>query len=81
MKTERLSKQPGWIFCSYVNTTNLVEVIRIANIPNWYFERVIFPGQRCFFEAPFNAKMEIHTGNTIGAILSDKILCNHLCID
>jgi hypothetical protein len=55
-------------------------VIRIANIPNWYFERVIFPGQHLLFEALLIAQLEIHTGMMVSAILSDKIPCNCLRI-
>ncbi|MGL4377128.1 MAG: DUF1830 domain-containing protein, partial [Microcoleaceae cyanobacterium] len=27
------------ILCWYINITSQVQVIRISNIPNWYFER------------------------------------------
>lgn len=69
------------IFCSYVNATSQIEIARIANVPNWYFERVIFPGQRLLFEAPPDAQLEIHTSTKVCAILSDKILCNRLRIN
>jgi len=79
-KTLLLSEQSGWIVCNYVNTTSQIQVLRIANIPNWYFERVIFPRQRFQFEAPPDADLEIHTGIIASAILSDKIQCNRLGI-
>ncbi|MEG4055671.1 MULTISPECIES: DUF1830 domain-containing protein [unclassified Microcoleus] len=63
------------ILCYYANVTNLVQVVRIGNIPNWYFERVLFPGQRLMFEAAAEAVLEIHTGTVASAILSDKIPC------
>lgn len=63
------------ILCYYANVTNLVQVVRIGNIPNWYFERVMFPGQRLMFEAAAEAVLEIHTGTVPSAILSDKIPC------
>ncbi|MEG3966394.1 DUF1830 domain-containing protein [Microcoleus sp. T2B6] len=63
------------ILCYYANVTNLVQVVRIGNIPNWYFERVMFPGQRLMFESPAEAVLEIHTGTVASAILSDKIPC------
>ncbi|MGA7932042.1 MAG: DUF1830 domain-containing protein, partial [Kovacikia sp.] len=34
------------ILCYYENATNQVQLARIANIPNWLYERVVFPGQR-----------------------------------
>jgi Domain of unknown function (DUF1830) len=63
------------ILCYYANVTNQIQVVRIENIPNWYFERVMFPGQRLMFEARPEAVLEIHTGAVAGAILSDKIPC------
>jgi DNA-directed RNA polymerase specialized sigma24 family protein len=38
------------VLCCYVNATSQIQVARITNIPKWYFERVVFPGQRLIFE-------------------------------
>jgi hypothetical protein len=57
------------ILCHYVNVTSKMQIARISNIPNWYFERVVFPGQHLFFEAPQDAQLEIHTNTTATAIL------------
>jgi Domain of unknown function (DUF1830) len=69
------------ICCCYVNNSSRVQVTRITNIENWYFERVAFPGQRLLFEAPMNAYLEIHTGNMTSAVMSDRIPCIRLQID
>jgi Domain of unknown function (DUF1830) len=69
------------IVCCYVNATSQIQIARIANIPNWYFERVVFPGQRLVFEAMSAALLEIHTGMMASAILSDKIPCDRLQIN
>lgn len=66
------------VLCCYVNTTSRTEVVRITNIPHWYFERVVFPGQRLLFEAPAIAKLEVHTGMAISSILSETIDCQDL---
>lgn len=66
------------ISCSYKNSTSQIQIIRISNIANWYFERVIFPGERLLFEALPEAQLEIHTGRPVTAILADKIQCNRL---
>lgn len=66
------------ILCSYVNATSQIQVARITNIPNWYFERVVFPGQRLVFEAALDAILEIHSGMMASAILSDTIPCTKL---
>lgn len=68
------------ILCCYVNATSQIQIVRITNIPNWYFERVVFPGQRLVFEALSKALLEIHTGMMASAILSDTIPCERLCI-
>ncbi|MBO1058900.1 MAG: DUF1830 domain-containing protein [Dolichospermum sp. JUN01] len=70
----------GKILCCYVNATSKIQVTRISNIPNWYFERVVFPGQRLVFEVLPEAQMEVHTGMMASAIISDTIPCNTLII-
>ena len=68
------------VLCCYVNSTSQIQVVRITNIPNWYFERVVFPGQRLVFEAVSDAMLEIHSGMMASAILSDTIPCFRLCM-
>lgn len=66
------------LLCCYVNATSQIQVARITNIPNWYFERVVFPGQRLVFEALPEALLEIHSGMMASAILTDTIPCQRL---
>jgi len=73
--------QKRQILCCYVNATNHIQIARITNIPNWYFERVVFPGQRLVFETLPEAQVEIHTGMMASAILSDTIPCDRLQVD
>ena len=80
MFTHSLKEKTKLTLCSYKNRTNKIQIGRISNIPSWYFERVIFPGQRLIFEAPLEAELEIHTGEMINAILSTKIRCDRLQI-
>lgn len=70
-----------YILCCYVNGTGKMQVARITNIPDWYFERVVFPGQRLIFEALPKALLEIHTGMMASAILSDTIPSDRLEIE
>ncbi len=69
------------ILCRYVNATSKIQIARIRNIPNWYFERVVFPGQRLEFEALHEAQLEIHTGMMASSILSDCIPCEQLWVE
>lgn len=69
------------VLCCYVNATSKIQIARITNVPDWYFERVVFPGQRLMFETVPKAMLEIHTGMMASAILSDTIPCERLAID
>lgn len=66
------------ILCCYFNNTSQIQVVRIANVSNWYFERIVFLGQRLLFEALPEAHLEIYTGMSSAAILSDRISCHLL---
>ena len=68
------------VLCCYVNATSQIQVARITNIPNWYFERVVFPGQRLVFESQPVGVLEIHSGMMASAILSDTIPCQKLAL-
>lgn len=80
MLTLRPSQLNNRILCYYFNPTNQTQVIRITNIANWDFEKVIFPQQRLIFEAFPEAILEISTGTIASSILSNKITCHLLCI-
>lgn len=64
--------------CCYPNATRHIQIVRIVDVPNWYFERVVFPGERLMFEAPQAAHLEVHTGAIASAILTDTIPCEQL---
>ena len=72
------NNEKSFLLCCYVNATNQIQVARITNIENWYFERVVFPGQRLVFEAIPGAQLEIHTGMMASSIISDTIPCEKL---
>ncbi len=69
------------ILCSYKNKTPTVQIIRITNIPNWYFERVVFPGEMLLFEALPEAVLEIYSSEEARPILSDRFLCDWLKVN
>lgn len=75
------SHNQDYILCCYVNATSQIQIARITNVPNWYFERVVFPGQRLVFEALPAALLEIHSGMMASSILSDTIPCTRLCVE
>jgi Domain of unknown function (DUF1830) len=75
------SDDPETILCCYVNATSKIQIARVTNVPNWYFERVVFPGQRLLFEAVPIGMLEIHTGMMASAILSDTLPCLELRVE
>ncbi|OCQ93286.1 hypothetical protein BCD67_03310 [Oscillatoriales cyanobacterium USR001] len=66
------------ILCCYINDTSTMQIARISNIANWYFERTIFPGERLLFEALPEAELEIWQSSETGNVDFDKILCDRL---
>lgn len=62
------------VFCCYVNVTLQLQFIRITNIPHFYLERVVFPGERLLFEAVPDAQLEIYSRE----IRSRLVSCYHL---
>jgi hypothetical protein len=71
----KLSEQ---ISCNYTNRTAHLQIARISNISDWYFERIVFPGQQLVFDAPRHAQLEIHTGQNANSPLPDVIACEEL---
>jgi hypothetical protein len=69
------------MLCGYVNPTSSLQIIRIVNIPNWRFERVVFPGERFLFEAPPNAELEVHTSYFGQAVLVKKMPGDRLKVE
>ena len=78
---EVISERDTRILCWYLNTTNKVQIARITNIPNWYFERTVFPGERFLFEAVPEAQLEVCRSVETGAIVCDRILCDRLRVE
>ena len=71
MFTPLPSQYTNRILCYYMNPTKQIQIARIVDIPNWFFERVIFPKQRLCFEAIATAHLEIcYRSSLDGVILS-----------
>lgn len=72
------SDSPESITCHYTNATKYLHIIRIENIPNWYFERVVFPGQSLIFHSLPEALLEVHSCEMATATLCERILCSQI---
>ncbi|MDJ1178746.1 DUF1830 domain-containing protein [Roseofilum sp. BLCC_M91] len=69
------------LVCSYKNTGESIQIARISNIPNWYFERVVFPQEYLLFEAPPSANLEIYQEDEPESVkLVNEIVCDRLCM-
>lgn len=66
------------ILCAYINVTDQIQIIRIVDIPNLFWEQVVFPGQRLMFEAVTEATLEINSPESASTILTDIIPCKQL---
>lgn len=51
------------IFCFYTNMNDRIQVIKVTNIPNYYWEKTIFPRQRLIFKGTSSAFLEIYNSN------------------
>jgi hypothetical protein len=69
------------ILCWYMNASNKMQIARITNIPNWYFEKTVFPGERLLFEAFPEAQLEICRTADTGAVVCERILCDRLQVE
>ncbi|MEG4806471.1 DUF1830 domain-containing protein [Microcoleus sp. F8-D3] len=76
-----ISEDRTRILCWYLNNTSKVQIARITNIPNWYFERTVFPGERFLFEALPEAQLEVCRSADTGALVCERILCDRLRVE
>lgn len=84
MKTAKIStgtKAVDQFLGSYTNSSPQLQIIRIVNLEGCWFERVIFPGQRILFEAPFTADLEVYIGQFGQSILIEKMPVDNLLIE
>jgi hypothetical protein len=66
------------ILCFYTNPTSQFQIIRISNIPDYFFERAVIPTGEILFQTFIEAQIEVHTGMIVNAILSDVISAEQL---
>ncbi|NJM96985.1 MAG: DUF1830 domain-containing protein [Phormidesmis sp. RL_2_1] len=66
------------IYCCYINRTTKFQIVRVVTIAHGLLERMVIPQARIFFEASPHEHLEVHVGNPITSILSDKIPCYQL---
>lgn len=68
------------ILCCYINDAYKIKIARIKNISNWYFESVVFPGEKLLFEALPEAQLEIYVTNFSTVALVEITTCDRLAV-
>ena len=68
----------SFVLCCYINRTDKIQIPRITNIEQWYFEKVIFPQQRLLFDAPAAAELEIYANDREE---NTRIRCENLLVN
>ena len=69
------------ILCSYLNSTNKVQLIRVWNGRNYSLEKIIFPQERILFEATSVGILEIHAKRKGRQLLEDIFSCSNLQVN
>lgn len=69
------------ILCFYSNDTSYIQIVRLRNIENWNYERVVFPKERFFFEAERDAQLEIYMCEMDKKILSAIVPCDRIQVN
>jgi hypothetical protein len=78
ISNDQFSQADSLICCYYSNNSSSYQVLR-GQMNYWFLERVVPPQTSIKFEAPFEARIEVHTGVHITSILSDILTVNDLC--
>lgn len=66
------------ILCAYQNLSGNWQIAKITNIPHYYWEKVVLPGQKIVFQTSAKAKLAIFSAENITTILVDTIPCQKL---
>ena len=69
------------ILCAYQNRTNSTQIIKIENVVNFYWEKVVLPWQTILFNTVKQAELKVYSNNSFTTIVSDTIPCSKLQID
>jgi hypothetical protein len=66
------------IVCRYINRTQQIQIVKIANLAHMFFERTVLPGEQLVFKASPMAELEVHSHTFITSILAKKTRCDLL---
>lgn len=75
---ENTKSKSEQILCAYQNRTKHLQVVKIENVANFCWEKVVFPSETILFEAIKQAQLKIFSNDSSRALLTDTISCNRL---
>ncbi|HEY9669236.1 MAG TPA: DUF1830 domain-containing protein [Coleofasciculaceae cyanobacterium] len=62
----------------YQNTTNRIQIIRVAQAIPRPFEKAVFPGERVLFYSRLEAVLDVYHSTTAGLVVVDRVSCSQL---
>lgn len=66
------------VSCSYQNLSNAWQIVKITELPDRCWEKVVLPGQKIFFKESIKAKLKVFSAENINTVLTDTIPCYKL---
>ena len=73
--TSQLEEQ---ILCAYQNLSSNWQTIKITNIPKYYWEKAVCPGEQILFITSIKAILKVFSAENITAVSIDNIPCHQL---
>lgn len=67
--------------CAYQNLSSHWQIIKITNLPNYYWEKAVLPGQKIIVITSIKAILKVFSAENITAVLIDNIPCHQLKIN
>ena len=77
---KNLESQLNQLTCIYRNESEFIQIIRISQPINAFFEKAVLQNQCIQFLAPVDALLEVYEGIMCGSICGDTIPCSQLAI-
>lgn len=69
----QLTDASSLMLCAYANSTSDLQFVRIVNVPNGYFDKLLFPKQRLLFKTPPNTELEVYASYQGQTVLVNKL--------
>ncbi|MEB3831246.1 DUF1830 domain-containing protein [Phormidium sp. CCY1219] len=75
------SKTGKRVLCYFANPTSNIVILRSGHQKSQNFERIVFPGERLFFEASSRDSLEVYQSGSSGLDLVETMRCDRLQVN